>query len=103
MLGGVDPLRIALLGTPRIDVDGRPLAVDTRKATAMLAYLAVTGHAHSRAVIANLLWPEASPDRSRAALRRTLSTLRTALGEGRLAGDRDSISIDLSDAWFDLA
>ena len=35
----------------------------------MLAYLAVTGHTHTRAVVANLLWPDADPDRSRAALR----------------------------------
>src|SRR6202042_2537643 len=53
MLCPVNPLRISLLGAPRIEVDGRPLAVDTRKATAMLAYLAVTGHTHTRAVIAN--------------------------------------------------
>ncbi len=44
MLCPVNPLRISLLGAPRIEVDGRPLSVDTRKATAMLAYLAVTGH-----------------------------------------------------------
>jgi DNA-binding SARP family transcriptional activator len=99
----VNPLRISLLGAPRIDVDGQPLSVDTRKATAMLAYLAVTGHTHTRAVVANLLWPDADPDRSRAALRRTLSTLRTALGEGRLTSDRDSVGLDLADVWFDLA
>ena len=103
MLCPVNPLTISLLGAPRIDVDGQPLSVDTRKATAMLAYLAVTGHTHTRAVVANLLWPEADPDRSRAAMRRTLSTLRTALGEGRLRSDRDSVSLDLTDTWFDLA
>ncbi len=102
MLCPVNPLRISLLGAPRIEVDGRPLSVDTRKATAMLAYLAVTGHTHTRAVIANLLWPDADPERSRAALRRTLSTLRSALGDGRLQSDRDSIGLDLSAAWFDV-
>src|SRR5580692_6374900 len=103
MLCPVNPLRMSLLGAPRIIVDGQPLSVDTRKATAMLAYLAVTGHTHTRAVIANLLWPDADPERSRAALRRTLSTLRTALGEGRLQSDRDSIGLHFTDAWFDLA
>jgi DNA-binding SARP family transcriptional activator len=81
----MEPLRISLLGTPLIEVDGRPLAVDTRKAIAMLAFLAVTDRAHSRAVVADLLWPELDGARGGAALRRTLSTLRTALGEDRLA------------------
>lgn len=96
-------LRIALLGTPLIEVDGARLAVDTRKATAMLAFLAVTGHAHGRAVIADQLWPELDGERAGAALRRTLSTLRTALGDGRIAADRNSVSLALDGAWFDLA
>jgi len=99
----VKALSIWLLGTPRVAVDGAPWSVDTRKATALLAFLAVTGHAHSRAVVANLLWPDAATDQSRNALRRTLSTLRAALGEGRVIGERDSIALDLDGAWFDLA
>jgi DNA-binding SARP family transcriptional activator/tetratricopeptide (TPR) repeat protein len=99
----MDRLRIALLGTPLVEVDGAPLAVDTRKAVAMLAFLAVTGHAHSRAVVADLLWPDLDRDRAGAALRRTLSTLRTAIGEDRLQSDRGSVSLSMQDAWFDLA
>lgn len=97
------PLRISLLGAPLVEVDGHPLAVDTRKATAMLAFLAVTAHAHSRAVVADLLWPELDADRSSAALRRTLSALRAGVGEERLRADRSSISLELAGAWFDLA
>ncbi len=96
-------MRISLLGTPLVEVDGAPLAVDTRKATAMLAFLAVTGHAHSRAVVADLLWPELDGERAGGALRRTLSTLRTALGDGRLQSDRNSIALNLDEVWFDLA
>lgn len=96
-------LRISLLGTPLVEFQGRPLDVDTRKATAMLAYLAVTGHPQSREVVAALLWPEFDIDRSRAALRRTLSTLRAALGDRFVAADRTSIALDLDGAWFDLA
>ena len=69
----------------------------------MLAHLAVTGHPESREVVAALLWPEFDIDRSRSALRRTLSTLRTALDGRFLAADRTSIAIDLDEAWFDLA
>jgi DNA-binding SARP family transcriptional activator len=99
----VRSLSIALLGAPRIDVDGQPLVVDTRKATAVLAFLAVTGHTHTRAVIANLLWPNADPERSRSALRRTLSTLRSALGDERLISDRLTVALNLDGAFFDLA
>ena len=95
-------LRIQLLGAPIVEVDREPLSVDTRKAVAMLAFLAVTGHPHSRAVIADLLWPDLDPERAGGALRRTLSTLRTALGEERLRSDRNSIALVLDDAWFDL-
>ena len=52
-----------MLGTPRIEVDGEPLGVDTRKATALLAYLAVTGGVHGRDLLVDLLWPDAEPDR----------------------------------------
>ena len=103
MLARVKSLSIWLLGTPRVVVDGAPWSVDTRKATGLLAFLAITGHAHSRAVVANLLWPDAPTDQSRNTLRRTLSTLRAALGDGRVVSDRDSIALDLDGAWFDLA
>jgi DNA-binding SARP family transcriptional activator len=103
MLARVKPLHLSLLGTPVIEVDGGSLQVDTRKAVALLAFLAVTGHAHSRAVIADLLWPELDGERAGAALRRTLSALRTGLGPDRLQSDRGSVSLSLHDAWFDLA
>jgi predicted ATPase/DNA-binding SARP family transcriptional activator len=76
----VPRLSIALLGAPRVEVDGRPLAVDTRKAIALVAYLAVTGQAHSRDTLSTLLWPEYDQDSARASLRRTLSALRKGLG-----------------------
>ncbi len=103
MLPAVKSLRIALLGAPQIEVDAEPIVVDTRKATAVLAFLAVTGHTHTRAVLANLLWPDADPERSRSALRRTLSTLRGALGDERLISDRLTVTLNLDDAFFDLA
>jgi DNA-binding SARP family transcriptional activator/predicted negative regulator of RcsB-dependent stress response len=99
----VRSLSIALLGAPRIEVDGQPLAVDTRKATAVLAFLALSGHSHARAVLAELLWPDREPERSRSALRRTLSTLRGGLGEERLIADRLTVSLDLEGAFLDVA
>ena len=39
-------LRIALLGPPRVELDGAPIEVDTRKAIALLAYLAMQPPPH---------------------------------------------------------
>ncbi len=74
--------------------------MDTRKATALVAYLAVTGQPQARDSLAALLWPDAETERARGALRRTLSTLRTGLGgdELRVEGPR----IGLDDEAIDL-
>ncbi|NIP69312.1 MAG: hypothetical protein GTO04_09075, partial [Planctomycetales bacterium] len=41
-------LKLSLLGPPRLERDGVPLELDTRKNMALIAYLAVTGESHSR-------------------------------------------------------
>ncbi len=84
---------IALLGAPRIEHDGVPVEVDTRKAIALAAYLAVTKQSHTRDALAGLLWPEYNQSRARAALRRTLSSLGKARAEGWLRADRDSVEL----------
>ncbi len=93
---------MALLGSPVTETGGTPLAVDTRKATALLSYLAVEGGTHNRDSLAGLLWPEYDGERARAALRRTLSTLRAALGGEWLAVLRDSISLTRERVWLDV-
>ena len=87
-------LSIALLGPPVVLVDGAPLRVDTRKALALLAYLSVTGRPARRDTLCALLWRDAAPDRARATLRRTLSSLRSALGGRWLETDGDAVSLD---------
>src|SRR5437867_4033512 len=96
-------LRIDVLGTPRIEVDGRPLQVDMRKATALLAYLSVTGGTHARDLLVELLWPDADPERGRAALRRTLSTLRSALGRQWVTVSRGAVGLDVEPDAVDVA
>jgi DNA-binding SARP family transcriptional activator len=93
---------IQLLGPVKVEVGGAPLAVDTRKATALLAYLAVTGRPQSRESLAALLWPEANGADARAALRRTLSVLNAGLGAGTLAIDRASVALREGQAEADL-
>ena len=84
---------ITLLGAPRVEHDGVPVEVDTRKAIALVAYLAVTGRRHTRDALAGLLWPEYNQARSRAALRRTLSSLKGARSEGWLRVDRGGVEL----------
>src|SRR3990172_2189243 len=95
-------LKIRLLGTPQVEIDGGPFKVDTRKAVALLAYLAVTERSHGRDTLAALLWPDYDQASARAALRRTLSTLRTALGGGWLTTDRDAVSLE-GPFWLDTS
>jgi DNA-binding SARP family transcriptional activator len=93
---------VLLLGAPRIEVGGEPLEVDTRKAIALLAYLAVTRGHHARDALAGLLWPEYNQRRARAALRRTLSALGKARAEGWLEVDRESVGLDRDGVWIDV-
>ena len=85
-------LDISLLGSPRVMLDDVPVAVDTRKAIALLARLAVTGTRHSRDTLALLFWPESDSEHARSALRRTLSTLNNALGGRWLEIDREAVA-----------
>ena len=75
-------LSLALLGPPVVRRDGAPVTFDTRKATALLALLAVTGREHSREQLAALLWPDADSAKGRASLRRTLSVTAAVMGDG---------------------
>jgi DNA-binding SARP family transcriptional activator/tetratricopeptide (TPR) repeat protein len=95
-------IRIGLLGSVAVDVDGEALKVDTRKAVALLAFLAVARRPESRESLAALLWPEADGADARGALRRTLSVLRSGLGETGLVVDRDSVTLDRAVVDVDL-
>ena len=86
-------LSLALLGPPVVRRDGAPVTFDTRKATALLALLAVTGREHSREQLADLLWPEADSVKGRASLRRTLSVTAAVMGDG-LVVSRAAIALD---------
>ena len=87
-------LSLFLFGPPRVEIDGTSLSVDTRKAVALIAYLAITRQQHSRDSLAALLWPENDQFHARAALRRTLSTLNKALKGSWLDIDRERIGLN---------
>ena len=97
-------LIIYLLGSPRVERWGAPVEVDTRKAIALLAYLAVTGQRHTRDTLAALLWPDYDQSSARAALRRTLSALRKGLNQQCLEVNWETIGfLPGLDIWLDVA
>jgi DNA-binding SARP family transcriptional activator len=86
-------LEVSLLGTPRVTRDGEAVSFDTRKATALLAHLALADRARSRESLCRLLWPRSEATSARGALRRTLSTLRQAIGEEWLEAMGDAVGL----------
>ena len=95
-------LEISLLGAPRVRRGGQPVSFDTRKATALLAHLALAGRPRSRESLCELLWPEQDPEHARGALRRTLSAVRKSVGEEWIDATGDSVALDDDGGELDL-
>src|SRR5713101_1682665 len=79
--GSLSRFSLTLLGGFQARLaSGHPLTVSTKKAQALLAYLALRpGVAHPRDKLAALLWGETSDAQARDSLRHTLGALRKAL------------------------
>jgi predicted ATPase/DNA-binding SARP family transcriptional activator/Tfp pilus assembly protein PilF len=86
-------LGLTLFGAPVITLNNQPIHIGRRKAVALLAYLAVSQRAQSRAHLASLLWPAYDEAGARAELRRALSALNQALGAGWLEADRNTVTL----------
>ncbi len=87
-------LKIQLLGAPQIYLDNAPVRnFVTRKAQAVLIYLAATRQAQTRDALAGLFWPDLSDQQARNNLRRILPNLRTLVGT-HLRIDRQLVSFD---------
>src|SRR2546430_14732050 len=94
-------LQLSLLGTPVVKHGERALTFSTRKALALLVYLAVEGGTHLRKTFSESFWPELDAEHGRAALRATLLELRKVLerthGPGEQAHllvERDTLGIE---------
>lgn len=94
-------LKVKILGTPRFERDGNAVTADTRKASALVAFLAVEGPTR-RETLAGLLWPESAESQARSSLRRTLSALRSAMGSETVSSDRDQITLANDEVTTDL-
>lgn len=74
-------LQLILFGAPEVLLDGKKLyGFITVKSRALLYYLAMKPGAHSRPVLATLLWPESSETAAAKNLRNILSNLRKLVG-----------------------
>ncbi len=96
-------LKLWLLGAPRIEGDAVPIELNRQKATAILVYLAVTSEVQQRDTLATLFWPDSSQSLARSSLRRDLSLLNKALGGSWLTIDRETIGLNPSGLWLDMA
>jgi predicted ATPase/DNA-binding SARP family transcriptional activator len=96
-------LQLFLLGPPRLERAGKPLLLETRKAMALLIYLAVSGETYSREALATLFWPEQAPVRARTYLRRALWLIKKAVGSDLLAPEREQVALqDGPELWLDV-
>ena len=101
MTGGsaVPELRICCLGSFQAKLDGVPLAFETDKVRALLAYLAVeAGQEQPRQRLAHLLWADQPEAKALHSLSQALSSLRKTLGEGKTAGSETSFLLVLPDS-----
>src|SRR5262245_36580800 len=84
------PLRLRLLGRVLIsapDCEQTPIRLSTRKAGALLAFLAMSpDQTASREELATLLWGDCSEQQARQSLRQALALLRKELGDADAFG-----------------
>jgi len=98
-----EKLELALLGTPVIRQGGE-LQNDFKssKAQALLCYLAVTSHTHTRPALAGLLWGDMPEHNARMNLSQALTKLRKSFGDN-LSITRQMVGLNRdSDYWLDV-
>lgn len=88
----MSPVRVALFGAPRLERDGKPIEISTRKAIALLAFLVLTPNRTSREALAALLWSEYDHAHARGALRNTLYELNKVLHRASLDLTREDVA-----------
>lgn len=98
-------LYLTLLGPPEVRHGDQELLFSTRKELALLLYLTMEDHIHSRKTLSEQFWPEGDAKHGRAALRISLLHLRHLLGEGvgvdptpHLFITRDTLGFDTTSA-----
>ncbi|MEL6102622.1 MAG: alpha/beta hydrolase, partial [Pseudomonadota bacterium] len=97
-------LEISLLGELRVVRNGTEVPLPaSRKARALLAFLAETGRPHRRERLCELLWD--LPDDPKAALRWSLSKLRKVVDipeRPRIVADRERVALNADGIYVDI-
>jgi DNA-binding SARP family transcriptional activator len=97
-------LKISLLGPLRIVRDGRAVDLQSKKAQALLGYLALPpGRRHARVHLAALLWGGMGDEQARHNLRQCLSVLRRALGDRAVVREGTQVYLDTAAVEVDVA
>ncbi len=96
-------LRLALLGTPEVTLQGHSLLEPLAgRGLALVVYLAVTAQLHPRGRLADLLWHDVANEEALKRLRNLLPRVRPLLST-HLQITRDSLAFDKSRAhWLDV-
>ncbi|MFN8418556.1 MAG: AAA family ATPase [Anaerolineae bacterium] len=94
-------LHLYLLGFPRLERENEALPALPAKATALLAYLALTRTPQARDRLLALLWAESAEEAARKNLRNTLWTLRKTVGEDVIGADNNRLLLR-DDVWVDV-
>ena len=97
-------LKISLLGRLRIVRAGRAVDLQSKKAQALLGYLALPpGRRHARVHLAALLWGGMGDEQARHNLRQCLSVLRRALGDRAVVGEGNQVYLEAAAVEVDVA
>jgi len=99
-------LRVHALGPLRVEADGAVIEAPAgRRASALLAWLALHPGLHARAELAARFWPDVLDSSARASLRTTVWALRRELGDagqGALVATTDHVGLDpAAGLWVD--
>ena len=88
------PSRLALhfLGPAQLYLDQKPVVTSRRKATALLAFLALRGGPQTRDSLSALFWPDYDQSRAFSNLRHILWEVQQAVGEGWIVADRETVA-----------
>ncbi|MFO1112164.1 MAG: BTAD domain-containing putative transcriptional regulator, partial [Bradyrhizobium sp.] len=99
-------LSITLVGRLALRLDGRAVELRTRKAAAVLGYLALSDtKSESRERLVGLLWSRSDEEKARASLRQVVRELRNVLEDAGFAGfhaERLSIGFDPGQVEVDV-
>ncbi|TAH49186.1 MAG: tetratricopeptide repeat protein [Chloroflexota bacterium] len=83
-----------LFGAFRLEKEGAPLKLGTRKIQALLAYLALHPQAHTREKLAALFWGDSTDKAARHSLNVALNTLRKQIAPDLLLTDRATVQLN---------